>query len=275
MLLLLTLLACATPQPQRQEAPDKISPELLAALNSGNLGQLEDALAGRRLTQVSELHNYLAARCMQRSPRVSEEMALSLINKGVEPVEESYQEGKLTYKAPLRTSLEKGCGPLLMVYLNNMGPQSIAQASLHLKATDFITFTEKIIDKEPLSSELSFIEQAPHSVDLMIQKNSQLCLDTKSNCLARDYLVKELKSMKEAVAKFAFYKACTTQIELINTLELMREQVEFAQVTGVASPKTYDSHAGHAQDLRGWFKYYQQLFFKNTGEEANLEQCYL
>lgn len=276
-LMLLLLTSCSSPVPQRQEeeSTKKINPEVISAIDAGNLTHFAEVIAAKDLSQSSELHNYLAARCMKKSQKVSEEMARSLIGQGVEPVEENYVQEDATYQAPLKTSLTQGCSPLMMVYLDYMGPQSIAQASLEMKATDFVTFTEKIIDKEPLSSELSYIEQAPLSVDLAIQKNSQLCLNTSSNCLARDHLMGELKMMKEAVTKFAYYKACTTQIDLINTLELMREQVEFAKATGVASPQTYDTHASHAQELRGWFKYYQQLFFKNTGEEANLEQCYL
>lgn len=276
-LLLLPLLSCATqaPQQQEQDTGPKMSPQVLAAIDSGNLTQFEETIASKNLSQSHQLHNYLAAQCLQKSQQVSKEMALSLIAKGVEPMEEDYLQHEESYKAPLQTSLLQGCNPLLLVYLHYMGPQSIAQASLAMRATDFVSFTEKIIDKEPLSSELKFMEQAPLSVDLAIQKNSQLCQQSNSNCLARDHLLTELASMKEAVTKFAYYKACTTQIALINTLELMREQVEFAKVTGVASPQTYDGHASHAQELRGWFKYYQQLFFKNTGEEANLEQCYL
>ncbi len=271
-LVLVYFFSCSNHSPQRQEEVyQETDKEVVKAINSGTFASLQEATRNKNLEGASELHNYLASKCSSQLQKVNEQMAITLIKKGAKPIEQSFQD----YKGPLKTTLSRGCASLLSVYLDNMSHQDIAQASLDLNATDFVTFVEQITDKEPSTQELTRIEQSPFTVDLTIQKNSELCMQNQRNCQARDHLSTELKEMREAVAKFAYFKACSTQIELINTIQLMREQVDFARVTGGASPEIYDGHAMYAQELRGWYNYYQDLFFKTTGEAPDLNQCYL
>lgn len=273
ILILFFIFACSSQKIEKQEEvfTQESDQKIYNAIDSGVFAEFQEALAGEDLRGKHELHNFVAAKCSSQYQTVSEQMALMLIKKGVRPLERNYRE----LNAPLRTSLERGCTPLVQLYLNSMSPQEIARLSMDLKATDFINFTEKILDREPQSYELILVEQRPISVDLAIQKNSELCLNEDKNCLARDHLLKELENMKQAVARFAYHKACVVQIEMFNTLQSMNEQVEFARATGVASPVTYDEHVGHAQELKGWFQYYDTLFYKMTGESADLSQCYL
>lgn len=267
LLISIFILSCSTnrPQKQKEEFTQENNHKVIKAIDSGTFSSFQDAISDKDFQGSAELHNYLAEICSSRSQRVTEQMALSLIEKGILPSE----------KIPLKKSLENGCAPLLSVYLENMSPEEIAQVSLGLESTDFVTFTERIVSEEIETKELISMEERPFAVDLAIQKNSELCLEKEENCRARDHLIDELKEMKDAVARFSYYKACSLQIELVNTLQLMNEQIDFAKVTGVASPQTYDTHAIHAQELRGWHQYYQNLFFKTTGETADLNQCFL
>lgn len=272
ILIIIGFYSCSSHHIQKEEvAAEENDQKIVEAINSGVYADFADSVKNQNLQGHYQLHNLLASKCSSQYPRVTEQMALTLIARGAQPQEKNYED----YKAPLRTSLERGCSPLVHIYLNHLSAQEIASFSLDLKAADFITFTEKILDREPSAQELVLIEQGPFALDLAIQKNSELCLNEEKNCQARDHLLEELKSMKQAVAKLAFHKACVAQIEIVNTLQMMNEQVEFARATGVAKSRTYDEHVGQAQELRGWYNYYDTLFFRMTGENADLTQCYL
>lgn len=258
-------------QREEETASYENDQKILKAINSGVYAEFQESIEEKNITGHYQLHNILASKCSGRYPKVTEQMALTLISRGAKPEEKNYEQ----YKAPLRTSLERGCSPLVNVYLNHLSPEEVARFSLDHRAADFINFTERIVDKEPTAHELTLIEQGPVALDLAIQKNSELCFKKQENCEARDHLLSELNAMKEAVARFAYQKACVAQIEMVNTLQSMNEHVEFARATGVASPDTFDQHVGHAQELRGWYNYYDTLFFRMTGESADFSQCVL
>lgn len=277
----ITLISCSSHVPQKEEAltqetSSRDQEKLIKYIDSGAYSSFKELTQKRDLSGSSQLHHYLASTCYNRPQIVSQQMALALMKSGAKVREENFEvSAKKTLKPPLLSTLENGCPQLLGVYLENMSGSDIVKASLALSSIDFISFTEKLSEREPQSSDLAQIELIPRSVDMAIGKNSELCLDDQAHCRARDHLLGQYEQMKEAVAKFAYFKACSIQVDLINEVQLMREQIEFGKLTGTASPETYDTHAVSAQELRGWHQYYQDLFLKTTGQEANLSACIL
>lgn len=246
--------------------------KLYEAIHRDSVPAVKEIIKGQTLEGRSEFHNVLPRRPTWSSPCRSVEMAKFLTERGAQPKEVEVPDpnpiwGKTsihTLDGPLEESLMLGCTDLVTYYLDVLSAEDIAKGStksnivsLYADVVSKIT-PEKIIEASNLAS----------------KKNLELCQKGKeANCDAHKYLNKKIADFKRKPADSLFSTACSAQDYLQAHRELMRQQMEFAQRTGVATPETYNYHARRVLELTSSLNSSRQEYKKETGHNLDMKQC--
>ncbi len=283
------LMACSSAQydQERQEAEAESEldqEELFSALMKDQpLPALKEVVGEESLNGRSELHQLVNCN--------NPETALYLIQKGAAPKEEVQEiklpsavtgqnAGNMTQmKPPLESSLENGCKDLTQVYLEHMAADEVARGSQTLELASMtpeweinqsemnFSFLTPEIQREAIMDKVTV-------ADLALKKNVQLCNEQhEKNCEAMKHIEGQIASLLEARTISLFSHACSANNQLNAYQERMRQQLEFGERTGVASPKTYDDLSSQAQQMQAAVIYFKNLFQMETGQELNLQSC--
>lgn len=246
--------------------------KLYEAIHRDSVPAVKEIIKGHTLEGRSEFHNVLPHRPTWTSPCRSVEMAKFLTERGAQPKEVEVPDpdpvwGKTpthTLDGPLEGSLMFGCTDLVTYYLDVLSAEDIAKGSMKSNImslyADFVSkiTPEKIIEASNLAS----------------KENLEHCKKGKeANCDAHKYLNKKIADLKRKPADSLLSTACSAQDYLQAHRELMRQQMEFSQRTGVASPNTYDYHARRVLELTSRLNSSRQEYKKETGRNLDMKQC--